>query len=257
MTASPVTRSATDRRLLVCCETHRKAVPYVEALQAVGFAGGEIEVLVPGDDHPAAGAGARDAARRAAGLVICGGPDLEPRRYGEEPLPGAELSLMPELDALEFALLAGAEEGRTPSWLVCRGLQTFNVYRGGTLWQDIPLQVGRAVDHQIAEPLDALAHAITRLPAAGDLDGFRDLLEPAGARVNSRHHQAIKDLGRGVVPLAASADGVIEIAAFDSSEWWAKGVQWHPENLVHLPAQRRLWQAFADAVSRHAARNAP
>lgn len=247
----------TSDRLLVSCENHPKSALYLEALKAVGFAGDELRVLVPGDRDCPAGSAARAAARGAAGLVLCGGPDLEPRRFGEEPLRGAELSLMPELDALEMELLAGAQLGRTPVWLICRGLQAFNVFRGGTLWQDIPLQLGKVVEHAIDEPPDALAHRIAKLPAAGDLDGFAALLEPAGARVNSRHHQAIKKPGRGVVPLAASADGVVEIAALDSPNWWAKGVQWHPENLLHRPEQRLLWQGFAGAVKRHMERSTP
>ena len=95
-----------------------------------------------------------------AGLLLCGGPDLEPWRYGEEPSADADLSLMPKLDQIEWELLTGAAATHRPVWAVCRGLQTVNVFLGGSLWQDIPSQLGASIEHSVAEPLDAMAHPI-------------------------------------------------------------------------------------------------
>ena len=93
----------------------------------------------------AAGEGARIAniaelADVAAGLVLCGGEDVDPRRYGEEPLPAANVEVSPRRDALEWALLTAARARRVPVWGICRGFQVLNVFFGGSLWQDLPLQ---------------------------------------------------------------------------------------------------------------------
>ena len=153
---------------------------------------------------------------------------------------------------MDWSLLEGAEEGRTPVWAICRGMQTFNVFQGGTLWQDLPSQVQGALEHRPDGPHDSLAHTIEILDRQ---EVFADLLDDEPTEVNSRHHQAVKDLGRDLVQVAASPDGVLEVLALGRSDWWAKGVQWHPENLVHLPVQRRLWLEFlasADAKARAA-----
>ena len=147
---------------------------------------------------------------------------------------------------MDLELLAGARQGRTPVWAICRGMQTVNVFQGGTLWQDIYTQVEGVMDHSVSEPEDAFAHGVE---VVARRESFGEILARREVLVNSRHHQAVKHLGSGLVAVARSPDGLIEVLALDSQEWWVKGVQWHPENLVHLSVQRRLWAEFIDAAA--------
>lgn len=237
--------------LVIVCENERKAENYALALRECGAETEELIVVAPGDAAPAAPELTALVAK-ASGLVLCGGPDMEPQRFGEEPLPDANLELMPELDALEFAALDGARQGLTPIWAICRGLQVLNVYLGGTLWQDLPLQLPEAGEHDVPHPRDALAHPIRTVR---EDHRFAARLAGDEVLVNTRHHQALKDVALELTVLAEAPDGVIEAAAapdVDPREgWWMRGVQWHPENLVALPLQRRLWLDFVEATRVH------
>jgi len=189
---------------------------------------------------------ARTLASQASGLVLCGGVDVEPERYGEEKLNDT-VEVFPKRDAMEWALLEGAREARVPVWGVCRGLQVLNVFLGGSLWQDLPSQRPGEIEHSIVEPKDHLAHTVQVLEPGRPLG---EVLARETARVNSRHHQAIKRLAEGLVPVAESPDGLIGAVLLDHPDWWVRGVQWHPENLVALAQQRALWEDFSRAVPR-------
>lgn len=227
--------------IVVSCESQRKSRPYVEALKSAGVSGDEIILLTPEKTHPEAA----ELGASAMGLMLCGGPDLEPWRYGQSPRPDANLSLYPGLDQLDWELLTGAREGRTPVWAICRGMQTVNVFQGGTLWQDITTQIEGIVNHDVPEPRDALAHEV-RVVARSE--SFGRLLSIETVKVNSRHHQAVRHLGHNLTVVATSPDGLVEVLVHSTDEWWVKGVQWHPENLVHLTTQRRLWAEFVDTA---------
>jgi putative glutamine amidotransferase len=181
--------------------------------------------------------------------VLCGGPDLNPRWYGEEPRPDASLSILPELDLMDWTLIEGAAETRTPVWAICRGMQIFNVFQGGTLWQDLPTQVSGTLEHRPDVPHDSLAHPIR---VHRPRESFGELLGRQQTEVNSRHHQAVRQLGSDIIPVAESPDGIVEVLALDRQDWWVKGVQWHPENLMHLGLQRQLWNQFLEAVDERA-----
>ncbi len=231
--------------ILVSASNAKKAEPYVAALAAVGIGPERVRVLTPDGDAPGVEE-ARELAARAAGLVLSGGVDIHPRHYGEEIQPQAEVEVNDRRDALELALLEGAREARVPVWAICRGLQVANVFLGGTLWQDLPTQFPSHLDHQPEAPPDALIHEVRVTDPATALGGA---LGSDPLPVNSRHHQAIKDLAPGLVPVAVAPDGLIE--AFElpaGSDWWLHAVQWHPENLVTLDRQRELWRAFAEAA---------
>lgn len=217
-----------------------KAPNYVRALEVAGVPCERIRVIEPekGVDYRAMGA-------EAVGLVLAGGEDVEPERYGEEEIPEAQVSKNPERDEMELALLAGAREAATPTWGVCRGIQVINVFFGGTLWQDLALQLPTQVLHQLSNPHDALIHALRVDDPTVTLGSLLALENPL---VNSRHHQAVKDLGEGLVAVAHAPDGVTEALYLDSPSWWLRGVQWHPENLVEMAQQRALWIAFAETL---------
>ncbi|HEX5760877.1 MAG TPA: gamma-glutamyl-gamma-aminobutyrate hydrolase family protein [Thermoanaerobaculia bacterium] len=225
--------------VLVSARHEAKAATYVAALRAVGVPAEAIQVVTPevgAEDLPA-------RAAAAAGLVLCGGPDVDPVRYGEQTRPDARVDVNPGLDAQEWALLDGAGASRVPVWAVCRGIQVVNVYLGGTLWQDIPTQLPSGIDHYPKAAPESLAHEV-RVVAPETALGVQLAGEPP--RVNSRHHQAVKDLAPGLLTAALSPDGLIEACELPAEAgWWLRAVQWHPENLVALPPQRELWQAFA------------
>lgn len=234
--------------IVLSCAHESKAGPYIEALKAGGLATEEIQVVTP-----TTALAPRELAAEAGGVVLGGGEDVDPRRYGEEPLPEARLELTPERDELEWELLAGAREGATPVWGICRGLQVINVFFGGSLWQDIPLQFPGEVLHQREFPKDALIHSVQVIE---DELPLGDLLARETTMVNSRHHQGIKDLADGLLPVAVSPDGLIEVIALPDARWWVRAVQWHPEDLIHVPPHLALWREFRAAVREAQARKA-
>ncbi|HEY9420542.1 MAG TPA: gamma-glutamyl-gamma-aminobutyrate hydrolase family protein [Thermoanaerobaculia bacterium] len=226
--------------ILVSTSTDERAGPYVEALRAVGVPAERIQVVTPFSEGSP-----RELAAQARGLVLCGGVDVAPELYGEETLPHGRVEVAPERDELEWALLDGARENRLPVWGVCRGIQVLNVYLGGSLWQDLPTQLPSQIDHSQSETPDILAHTVR----------VTEPDRPLGERltrdvplVNSRHHQAVKQLAAGLVPVAFSPDGLVEAAVLDREDWWVRGVQWHPENLIALAQQRMLWTDFVQAA---------
>ena len=263
--------------VLVSAATAARAVPYVAALVAGGVPGEAIRVVTPAAPARAAAAAvAAELVAGAAGLLLCGGSDVEPWRYGEAALPAAGLELAPERDALEWELLAAAREQRLPVFGICRGFQVLNVFLGGSLWQDLPSQRPGAVAHEMGQPPDLLAHAVRVLAPQAPL-GERLAGAAQPPLVNSRHHQGVKRLGAGLLAVAEAPDGLIEAAILgDGGErgqggergdrgeggaagdggWWVRGVEWHPENLLHLAEQLALWQDFAAALGVHGPRGA-
>jgi putative glutamine amidotransferase len=231
-----------EQQVLVAVGSHEgdKAPNYVRALEVSGVPSERIRVIEPekGVDYQSMGGD-------CLGLVLAGGEDVEPERYGEDEIPEAEVSVNPERDEMELALLAGAREAETPTWGVCRGIQVINVFFGGTLWQDLALQLPTQVLHQLSNPHDALIHALRVDDPTVTLGS---LLARENPLVNSRHHQAVKDLGADLVAVAHAPDGVTEALYLDSPSWWVRGVQWHPENLVEMAQQRALWTAFAEQL---------
>jgi len=222
------------------------AEPYIESLKAAGLAAESLCVVTHDrrSEVPV-------LAARAAGLVLCGGLDVDPVRYGEELLPDAGVELFPERDEMEWNLLGAAREARTPVWGVCRGIQVLNVFLGGSLWQDLPSQHPSGVEHSVSQPKDALVHTVQVVGSAASDTGLSNVLNRETPHVNSRHHQAIKKLGAGLVVVAESPDGLIEAVEIDpslESGWWVRAVQWHPENLISQPQQLALWDGFVRAV---------
>lgn len=230
--------------IVVSSGSDEYAIPYLDALVGAGLRRDALRLVTP---ERCGGDEIQELSARAAGLVLCGGLDVDPARYGEEVLPDADVELFPERDAIEWGLLDAAREAHVPVWGVCRGLQVLNVFLGGSLWQDLPTQHPTGVDHSVVDPKDAIAHSVRVLePGAG----LGDVLARETPRVNSRHHQAIKRLADGLVVIAESPDGLVEAVELAASDWWVRAVQWHPENLTAQAQQRALWQDFARASHR-------
>ncbi len=174
----------------------------------------------------------------ADGLVLTGGGDVNPARYGEEPHP-AVTGVSDDRDATEEAVVNLAIDRDIPILAICRGMQVLNVALGGTLIQDIPGMAGNAVVHASPDGL----HAI-RVAPSGRL---ASLVGAATAEVNSRHHQAVKALGDGLQAVAWASDGVIE--GIEMIGHWVVGVQWHPEDMVEeSDVARRLFAGLVEAA---------
>jgi len=165
-----------------------------------------------------------DYARALDGLVMHGGADVWPGSYGEEPLR-PEWSGDRVRDEYEIALVRAFADAGKPVFGICRGLQLINVAHGGTLYQDISTQKPGARVHRDAEAYDRHYHHVDVLPGTR----LAGLLGGGQHKINSVHHQGVKDLAPGFVVEAVSPDdGVIE-AIRQTSGPWVSAVQWHPE----------------------------
>jgi putative glutamine amidotransferase len=171
------------------------------------------------------------------GLVLTGGADVEPGRYGQEQHPATYTR--PNRDAFEFGLFAAARRQRKPVLAVCRGLQVISVALGGTLVQHLP-EARESTEHQPAPA--TFGPGVVTLA-----DGSRaaGILGPE-TKTLCYHHQAIDRLGDGLDPVGWSADGTIE-AAEAPGEDFLLGVQWHPEQHTD---DVRLFRALVDASRR-------
>ena len=172
------------------------------------------------------------------GLVLTGGADVDPARYGQEPHPsvyGTDVSL----DAFEVALVDQALARDIPVLAICRGHQVLNVALGGTLDQHIGDRPS-AVNHgDPAGGPGGADHEVTIEPGTR----LADALGVSRCSVRSHHHQAVGDLAPKAIATASADDGVVE--AFELSEGWVVAVQWHPEVTAgDDPTQQRLFDAF-------------
>lgn len=178
-------------------------------------------------------------------LLLPGGEDVEPRRYGErsEPVLGKVNVVR---DQFETDLLRAAVRRKLPIVGICRGAQHLNVFFGGTLYQDLPSALGANYTVEHRSPADYATRRRDHLHAIEILPGSR-LASACGttsATVNSRHHQAVKRLAPGFRVTARAADGVVE--AIESDLYPAAGVQFHPENLENDPVWTRFYTHLAD-----------
>jgi putative glutamine amidotransferase len=220
-------------------EQVRLNVAYARAIEQ----GGGLPVLVPPLLHADQAAHILHA---ADGLLLTGGEDVDPARYSAPRHPTVT-GVSVERDATEIALLESAYNRRKPVLAICRGIQLMNVAFGGTLIQDIPSERPDAVPHdsdhsqRAARVHDVRVEAGTRLARA---------LGVAELKVNSFHHQAPDRVGTPLRATAWSPDGIVEGLEWTDEDWWAVGVQWHPEELDGR------WEAglFAAFVSRAASR---
>ena len=174
-------------------------------------------------------------------LVLPGGADVEPRRYGAIARSDCGLYVMPELDEAEFTLLRWAIADDMPVLAICRGIQVLNVVCGGTLWQDLHIEGATHIAHD-REPRDALVHWIEVEPKSL----LARALGETRVQVNSLHHQAIRDLGAGLSSVATADDGLTEGVEL-RGHGFVVGIQCHPEELGTHTWSRRLFRALADA----------
>ena len=181
----------------------------------------------------------------AGGLLLTGGEDVDPARYGETPMGARRFS--PSRDAMEIDLVHRALETGVPILAICRGVQLLNVALGGTLYQDLALHWSDAIDHDRYREFGGSVHAI-RPDGALQLRG---VLAKAEFDQNSAHHQGIKDLAPGLHAAAYAPDGLVEAVELrEHGAAWTVGVQWHPERKLEDASgtNRRLFERFGEEI---------
>jgi putative glutamine amidotransferase len=228
-------------------EYNSRALPqYVQALEAEG-ASAVVVKLNEAPEHVA------KLLAGAQGILLPGSRfDVDPERYGEAPTPQCG-----EVDAgrtaMDELLLEDAFNLKKPILGICQGMQTLNVWRNGSLIQDLESELKIEVNHQ---PGRTVAHAhpvkvaegsrlAAMLPVGAGLDSGLE------TQVNSSHHQAIRVPGRDLRVTAVSpVDGVIEAVELDSAQHFVVAVQWHPERTrAESAVSRAIFKAFVDAAS--------
>jgi putative glutamine amidotransferase len=210
-------------------EAHLVADSYVAPLQRAGG----IAVLLAVDTRaPLA------LLDRIDGLLLIGGADIDPAVYGAERAAATEL-VYPERDAFEIALLHGALERGLPVLGICRGMQILNVALGGTLEQDVVATDGSHPHRRVKGTFDGNDHTVTLTPGslAARAVGEEEHI------AHCHHHQAVLELGDGLLISGRADDGVIEAIELDDGRW-GLGVQWHPE----ANDKSRLFAALCDAA---------
>src|SRR3982751_1018390 len=207
-------------------------------LEAVKRAGGDPLVLAPDDDPQA-------SLDRVDGLLLTGGPDVDPALYGEarHPLTKTDAAR----DAFEIPLSRQALAQDIPLFAICRGVQVLNVAAGGSLVQDIPSAIDSTLDHSIQEPKYAPAHDIQVTPKTTLATALGPSRQLATCTVNSRHHQAVARVAPSFVVSAVSTDGIIEAIERPASRFCV-GVQWHPENFWSTGEFDGLFRALVSAA---------
>jgi len=187
------------------------------------------------------------------GLLLTGSPaDVDPARFGAARRPECA---NPDHDRerTDFALLEHAFAEHKPVLAICFGIQSLNVFLGGTLVQDIPSEIHTEIRHEW--------HREKRDPEpfhAARIEPGSQLAQLAGSRealVNSSHHQSVKEPGRGLRIAARAQDGVIEAVEWTGDSNWVSGVQWHPERMAATDALAQ--SLFRSLVSAAAARKSP
>jgi putative glutamine amidotransferase len=211
---------------------------YVHAVEAAGG----LPILIPllTDFHAL-----EDLLPRLDGILFSGGIDIQSVLYGEEKHPATD-EYDPKLDEFEMALADWALQEDVPILGVCRGMQLINVALGGTLYQDIPSQFQSELSHCRRElPRNALTHQV--LIEEGSM--MEKILGIRQFAVNSLHHQAVKDAGKGVLISGRADDGVAELLEVPDRRF-VLAIQGHPEEIyAEVPACNRLFQAFVFACA--------
>ena len=217
----------------------RSLPPYLAALQSAGA----IPVLVP--LHERQDRVARLLLNTSGVLLPGSGFDVDPERYGEERIPECGPA-DPGRTAVDELLLQDAFNLHKPILAICHGAQTLNVWKNGSLIQDLPTVVGTQVDHSPGRSIVS-AHPIEITPGSRLAKAAAGVLRNES---NSSHHQAIGRLGDNLTVTAVSLeDGVVEAIELDSPNHFVVGVQWHPERTYTVSAlSRALFGALVAAA---------
>jgi putative glutamine amidotransferase len=214
--------------------------PYLEALRR---AGATTVIVAPGEPETP-----QEILDRFDGLMLVGGGDVDPAKYGQQPdehVYGVE----PARDSFEIELVLAAERAELPVLSICRGMQVMNIAHGGTLDQHLPDRP-ELLEHGVPLANTESIHGVDAVEGSrlADVSGTTSL------KVSSHHHQGIDELGGGLVVSGRSPDGLIEAIEATDPRGWVLGVQWHPEDTASSdPAQQALFEGLVAAAERRSA----
>jgi putative glutamine amidotransferase len=183
---------------------------------------------------------------RLDGVVLTGGLDLDPRRHGLPTHP-AVVPLAERRDAADRALVRRVLERQLPVLAIGLGVQQLNVALGGTLYLHLPEELPRALPH--LDPTGGPHRHLVLLEPGTRLD---EIYGGGELRVNSHHHQAVREPGEGLRVAARAPDGVIEAVESADPNWFCVGVQWHPESETASALDLQLFESFIQACLRQA-----
>ena len=211
---------------------------YVDALRRAGT---RPAIVAPGDDSDP-----EEILEPFDGLLLVGGGDVDPARYGREPSPHL-YGIEPDRDESEIRLLRAADRMAIPTLCICRGMQVMNVAFGGSLHQHLP-DVPDLIEHGVPVEGTLTIHEVTATPGSR----LAAVTKSGPLAAASHHHQGVDRLGDGLAATAWTEDGLVEAIERivpdqqDPRATWMLGVQWHPEETAaHDPAQQSLFDALA------------
>lgn len=206
-------------------------------LRVIEAAGG-LPVVIPPLPHEAI----EPLVRQLAGVCLSGGPDIDPSAYGSEPDPHLGPTWR-DIDLAELAVVREADALRMPILAICRGAQALNVSRRGTLFQHLPERFGDSVVHRQPGHGPKPAHTVAIEP--GTL--LASVMGATNVEVNSYHHQAANELGRGLRAVGWAPDGAVEAIEAPGRDF-VLGVQWHAESMAESPGHEGVFPAFVAAA---------
>ncbi len=209
---------------------------YIESLRSAGM----TPIMFPAEGNPTDTDHLLDL---VDGVVLSGGQDMDPTLYGAENTHSRGVNTADDL--FEIALVEAARDRDKPLLAICRGIQVLNVAMGGTLHQEVtsPGGVHELIDRDTdPEELVARRHVV-RFEEGARLAKMYGADE---AKVNTIHHQGIDRLGKDLVVEGRTDDGLIEAVHYDG-DWWALGVQWHPERLDG--DHQKIFSLFREALA--------
>lgn len=225
--------------IVVCGLYENKQFVTNTYIQSVRYAGG-LPFLIP---LVKSNTVIRDYIQLCDGFLFCGGADITPLLFGQEPVNGiGETNIT--LDIFQIRLMKKVLLSKKPVLAICRGIQILNVACGGTIYQDISLKPGDALNHmQRSDSRKDISHKVTVQPGT-------ILHQIAGSVLytNSFHHQVLDTLGDGLIASAHTSDETIEAVEMPDRSF-VVGVQWHPEAMYRTSStMRELFYRFVQAA---------
>jgi putative glutamine amidotransferase len=189
------------------------------------------------------------------GILLPGSDtDLDPHYYGEDPHPKLK-KVVPEKDLTDILILEEAERAKLPVLAICYGMQALNVHYGGSLFQDIDSQIENPIKHDQGPPLGRVSHKIKVKDESRLSNITKNLNLNGDIKVNSHHHQSIKNVGNTLTATAWTNDGVIECVEGKDAERFILGVQWHPEiSFESDELSREIFKEFVNECGIYASR---